>query len=64
MISLRVAVLVLLFGLVLVLAMRTPGVLVYDDIAHGLRGRGRRPQDARAQEPSAPRRPDQARQPG
>ena len=45
MISLRVAVLVLLFGLLLFLAMRTPGVLVYDYIAHRLRGRGRPPQD-------------------
>ena len=64
MISLRAVVLILSFGVLLFLAMRTPGVLAYDYIAHRLRGRGRPPRDARAQEPSASRRPDQARQPG
>jgi len=64
MISLRAVVLVLLFGVLLFLVMRTPGVLAYDYIAHRLRGRGRPPQDARKQDPSAARRPDQARQPG
>ncbi|QQB34229.1 hypothetical protein I6I07_27095 [Achromobacter deleyi] len=64
MISLRVAALVLLFGVLLFLVMRTPGVLAYDYIARWLRGRGQPPKDARKQDPSAARRPGQAGQPG
>jgi len=64
MISLRAAVLILLFGALLFLAMRAPGVLVYDYLAHRLRGRRQPPQQAPAKDASAGRRPDQARQPG
>ncbi|CAB3634324.1 MAG: hypothetical protein J0I68_23920 [Achromobacter sp.] len=64
MISLRAALLILLFGALLFLAMRTPGVLVYDYLAQRLRGRGQPPQDVHKQDPSAAPRPNQARQPG
>lgn len=56
----------LLLGIVLFLAMRTPGVLAYDFVARRLRRQppGQPPRSALARKAPAAQAPDQVRQPG
>lgn len=60
------ALLALLLVVLVCLAMRTPGVWLYDAIAHRLRGRraGHAADDPRRQDQTVARRANQARQSG
>ncbi|MPT26294.1 MAG: hypothetical protein E2602_05125 [Achromobacter sp.] len=66
MIPLRAVLLALLLAVLVFLALRTPGVWLYDVIAHRLRGRqaGQEAGDPRRQGQAVARRANQARQSG